>query len=170
MSSQTRMPALRTPALKWLLAAGAALVAVAVPVSAGLGLPIGAGQHVDTPVSSTDVSASEQGADLCNSIGTPALPSLPVPAVPTPPLPLPVPVPAVPSLPTPSAGADACIHAGLDGASASIGADAAGSHLGAGAQADSPVDAGQVASDAQATAGEAKGFFENLVDTLFGWI
>src|ERR1041385_8671867 len=103
MSLQTRMPALRTPALKWLLAAGAALVAVAVPASAGLGLPFGlsAGQHIDTPVSSTDVSASEEGADLCNHVATPALPALP--AVPA----LPVPTPAIPALPTASADADA---------------------------------------------------------------
>lgn len=171
MSLQTRMPALRTPAMKWLLAAGAALVAVAVPASAGLGLPIGTGQHIDTPVSSTDLSASDQGADLCNGVSTPALPPLPAtPAVPALPVPVPVPVPSAPSLPTLSAASDACVHAGLDGASASIGGDAAGSHIGAGAQANSPVDAGQAVSDAKSTADGAKGFFDSLVDTLFGWI
>jgi hypothetical protein len=89
------------------------------------------------------------------------------PPPPPPPPPLPVAAPSVPDL---SAGANVCTHAGLDGASASIDGDAAGSHIGAGAQANAPVDAGQVVGDAQSTAGEAKGFFDTLVDTLFGWI
>jgi hypothetical protein len=165
------MNAFRTPALKWILAAGAALVAAAVPASAALGLPIAlpsSGQHVDTPVGSTDLSASEQGIDTCNGVATPALPALP--AAPALPVPLPVPTPALPALPTPSASTNACVHAGLDGASASIDGDAAGHPIGAGAQADSPVDAEKAVGDAQSAASAAQGFFEGLVDTLFGWI
>lgn len=171
MSHPNPLNAFRTPALKWLLAAGAALVAIAVPASAGLGLPIAlpsAGQHVDTPVSSTDLSASESGVDTCNGIATPALPALP--AAPAVPVPLPVPTPALPALPTPSANAKACVHAGLDGASASVGGDAAGQPIGIGAHADSPVDAEKAVGDAQSVASQAQGFFEGLVDTLFGWI
>lgn len=166
MSHPNPLNAFRTPAMKWLLAAGAALVAIAVPASAGLGLPIAAstGQHIDTPVSSTDLSAGDDGVDACNKVYTPALP--PLPALPTPPLPVPLPVSA-PSVPDLSAAANACTHAGLDGASASVDGDAAGSHIGAGAQADAPV--GEVASQAQSAAGEAQGFFDSLVDTILGW-
>jgi hypothetical protein len=147
----------RTPALRMLLVAAAAVVAAAVPASAGLGLPVAlpaAQQQVSTPVSSHSLSAGAHGADVCNAVATPALPSLPVP-----PVPIPVPLPALPSA---SAAADTCVHAGLDGVSASLDGDAAGSQIGAAASAEAP-DVGKAGSD-------AKGILETIVDTLFGWI
>lgn len=176
MSLKTHLPALWKP----LLLATAALVAVAAPATALLGLPIGlpsAQQRVETPAGSADVAAGEQGADLCYGVATPALPSLPappaLPAVPAvPALPVPVPVPAIPAVPTSMAyGASAsCVHAGLDGASADVGLDAAGQHVGAGIEASSPVSPGEIDATASETADEAHGFFASLVDKLFGWI
>lgn len=170
MSLKTHLPALWKP----LLLATAALVAVAAPATALLGLPIGlpsAQQSVDTPVGSADVSASEQGAGLCSDLATPALPALPAaPALPS--LPVPVPVPAIPAVPTSMAygASSSCIHAGPDGAYADLGVDAAGQHVGTGIEATSPVSYDEVDAAASETAGEAQGFFESLVDTLFGWI
>jgi hypothetical protein len=183
MTNMPPMPTFRTPGLRMLLASVAAVLAVAAPATALLGLPVAlpaADQHIDTPLGSIDASASEQGADACYDLGTPALPvpALPAaPALPSLPVPVPVAVPAVPAIPTPSAASSACVSAGLDGASADIGADAAGIHAGTGIQADSPVPMDQVEStvyDAQstagATAGEATGFFEGLAEMLFGWL
>ena len=170
MSTPTPMPAFRMPSLRVILAAGAALLAVAVPSSALLGLPVAlpsADQHIDTPAGSIDASASEQGADLCADLYNPALPA--VPALPVPSLPVPVPMPALPAVPTVSAGADACASAGLDGVYADVGADAQGTHVGTGIEAQSPVSQQQIESTASETTSEAKGFFEGLIDSLFGW-
>lgn len=184
MPSMPRMPAFRTPGSRLLLASLAAVLAVAAPATALLGLPIAlpaVEQHVDTPFGPVDASAGEQGAGICYDLATPAVPVPALPALPAlPSLPLPVPIPAVPALPalpTPSAATNACVAAGLDGASADVGADAAGIHVGTGIQADSPVPMDQVEStvgEAQSTAGSAAGaatgFFEDLVETLFGWL
>ncbi|HUR25147.1 MAG TPA: hypothetical protein VM327_03925 [Candidatus Thermoplasmatota archaeon] len=182
------MPTLKnlgTPA-RLLFASTMAILAVAAPASALLGLPIAlpsAGQHIDTAVGSADVSASEQGVDACYDLAAPALPIPAAPALPAvPSLPLPVPVavpalPAVPAIPSTSAGTASCVSAGLDGASADISADAAGSHVGTGFEATSPVSEEQLAStigEAQAAAGstaaESTSFFDGLMDTLFGWM
>lgn len=170
MTPNPPMPAFRmTRGL--LLAAVAAVVAVAAPATALLGLPIGlpsAEQSVSTPAGSADVYASEQGIDTCVDLATPALPVPALPAVPA--LPVPVAVPAVPALPTPYAASQACIAAGPDGASANVGLDAAGAYAGTGIDARSPVSSQEIDSTAQGATGEAKGFFESLMDKLFGWI
>lgn len=187
MTPKNLLQAFRTPRRIALLAA-TALVAVAAPASALLGLPValpGIDQRVDTPAGSIDAAASGQGASACIDLGTPALPPLPaVPALPSlpslPTLPVPVAIPALPSVPAvpaPSAQAKACASAGLDGASASLDADAAGSRVGTGIDAQTPVPVSAVegiAAEAQGlaseTSGESVGFFEGLMDTLFGWI
>lgn len=172
MSLKTLMPALWKP----LLLATAALLAVAAPATALLGLPVGlpsAQQGIETPIGSADVGAGEQGADACYDVATPALPPLPAtPALPALPVPVPVAVPAVPALPTAMAhgASSSCIHAGLDGASADVGLGAAGQHVGTGLDAGSPVSAEEIDATATGAAGEAQGFFASLVDTLFGWI
>lgn len=186
MTSMPPMPTLRTPSARLVLASLAAIIGVAASATALPGLPIGlpsADQHIDTPIGSADASASEQGADVCYDLATPALPvpALPAaPAVPALPVPLPVAVPAVPAvpaLPTPSAGADTCVSAGLDGASASFGAGAAGISAGTAIQANSPVPmdqvestVGEAKSTVDSTAGEATGFFEGIANLLFGWL
>lgn len=183
MTHMPPMPTLRTPG-RLLLASLAAVLAVAAPATALFGLPVAlpaAEQHIDTPLGPVDASASEQGANACYDLATPYVPVPALPAVPAlPSLPVPIAVPAVPSvpaIPTPSAGSNACVSAGLDGASADIGADAAGIHAGTGIQASSPVPMDQVESTvaeaqstAGATAGEATGFLEGLADMLFGWL
>lgn len=181
MTNMPPMPTFRMPGLRMLLASVAAVLAVAAPATALFGLPVAlpaADQHVDTPLGSIDASASEQGANTCYDLGTPALPALPAaPALPALPVPVPVAVPAVPAIPTPSAASNACVSAGLDGASADIGADAAGIHAGTGIQADSPVSMDQVEStvydaksQAGSTAGEATSFLDDLTEMLFGWL
>jgi len=152
------LPALKLPTL--LVVAGAALVAVALPASAVLGLPVSlpsAGQHIDTPVGSIDADASENGASACADLATPALPA--IPAVP---LPLPVPVPAVPDL---GAASKDCASAGLDGASASAGAQAAGLSAGTGAD----VDTSAVHGAAEQSSSAATGFFQGIIDTVMSW-
>ena len=166
MSLQTLMRALRTP----LLLATAALVAVAAPAAAILGLPVGlpsTGHRVDTPAGYADVSASEQGADVCYDLATPALPA--APSLPSLPVPLPVSVPAIDTSAA-YAGSKSCVSAGLDGASADIGVDAAGSHVGTGLSAESPVSQAQIDQAVAETQGEAQGFLDHVIDTLFGWI
>ena len=174
-----------TPA-RLLFMSALAVIAVAAPASALLGLPIAlpsADQRLDTPAGYADISAGEQGADACIDLATPNLPIPAAPSLPAlPSLPLPVPVavpavPAVPALPSASAGAETCVSAGLDGASASVGADAAGMHAGTGIEASSPVSEEQLAStvgEAQSavasTTEESKGFFEQVYETLFGWM
>ena len=164
MTNTPRMPAFRLLRPRVVLAALGTLLAVAVPVTALAGLPVGlpsAGQHVDTPAGSIDASASGQGASTCYDLATPGLPA--IPAVPAVPVPLPVQAPALPSTYAGSAG---CVGAGLDGASADVGIDAAGSYVGTGVDAQSPVSG----EDLDATSGEAQGFFQSLLDNLFGWI
>jgi hypothetical protein len=169
-----------------LFASALAVLAVAAPASALLGLPValpGAEQRIDTPAGYADVSAGEHGADACIDLATPSLPipaAPSLPALPSLPLPLPVPVPAVPAvpaIPSPSAGAETCVAAGLDGASASVAADANGVHAGTGIEASSPVSEEQLAatvgeaqSAAGSTASESKGFFDQVYETLFGWM
>lgn len=178
MTSHDPTPALRTPSLKLMMAALGAIVAVAAPASALLGLPVGLpaiDQQVDTPAGGATVAAGESGAATCVDLGTPALPPLPaVPALPPLPVAVPLPgLPAVPALPTPSAAADACVTAGPQGASADVGIDAAGTHVGTGIDAESPVPAGTVeAAEAAATdaSHEAGSFLDDLIETLFGWI
>ena len=178
MAPNNILQAFRTPR-RMVLLVSAALLAVAAPASALLGLPVAlpsAEQHVDTPAGSIDAYASEQGASTCADLGTPALPSLPsAPSVPS--LPLPVSVPSVPQVPYPSASGQACASAGTDGASASLGANAAGSYVGTGIDAQTPIPvsevegiAGQAEGLATETSNESVGFFEGLIDTLFGWI
>lgn len=169
MSPLTHMPAFRMPRPGVLLAALATVLAVAAPASALLGLPVSlpsADERIDTPVGYVEAAASEQGASTCYDLATPALPALPaVPALPA----LPVPVPAVPAIPTPSAASASCVSAGLDGASADLGIDAAGSHVSTGIQADSPVSAEEIDATASQTTSEATGFFEGLMDKVLGW-
>lgn len=169
MTSQPHMPAFRMPSPRVLLASVAALLAVAAPATALFGLPVAlpsAQQQIDTPVGSIDASASEQGVASCADLYTPAAPALP--SVPS--LPVPVPVPAVPALPSTSAAANACYGAGLDGAYANADLDAAGSHVGTGIEAQSPMSQEELESTVDETTGEAKGFLEGIIDTLFGWI
>ena len=172
MNHPTPMPAFRPTSPRFLLTALAAMMAVAAPASALLGLPAlpSIDQQVDTPAGSIDASASENGASACADLYTPALPAVPaLPSVPS--LPVPVAVPAVPALPAaPSAGANYCTSAGLDGVYADVGADAAGTHIGTGLEAESPVSQEQIESTASETADEAHGFFDGILDTLFGWI
>lgn len=169
MTSQPQMPAFRMPSLRVLLAGMAALLAVAVPVSALPGLPVAlpsVDQHIDTPVGAIDAAASEQGVASCADLYTPAVPSLPA----LPALPVPVAVPAVPAIPDLSAAANACYGAGLDGAYADAGVDAAGTRIGTGIEAQSPVSEEQIDSTVDETTNEAKGFLDGLLDTLFGWM
>ncbi|MHB1260597.1 MAG: hypothetical protein ACYC2H_02650 [Thermoplasmatota archaeon] len=157
------------PSLRVLLTSVAAILAVAVPASALPGLPVGLPsieQQIDTPVGRIDAAASEQGIASCANLSTPAVPALPV----LPALPVPVAVPSVPALPTPSAAAQACYGAGLDGAYADANVDAAGNHVATGIEAHSPVSEEQLDSTVDETAGQATGFLEGILDTLFGWI
>ena len=167
MTSPPQMPAFRMPSRGLLLATLGALLAVAAPATALLGLPVAmpsAQQQIDTPAGSIDASASEQGVASCADLYTPAVPALP--SVPS----LPVPVPAVPAVPTPSAGANACYGAGLDGAYADASLDAAGSHVAYGIDAKSPVSQEQLESTVDETSHETQGFLQGIIDTLFGWI
>jgi hypothetical protein len=167
MTSRPQMPAFRMPSRGLLMATVGALLAVAAPATALLGLPVAmpsAQQQIDTPAGSIDASASEQGVASCADLYSPAVPALP--SVPS----LPVPVPAVPAVPTPSAGANACYGAGLDGAYADASLDAAGSHVSYGIDAKSPVSQEQLESTVDETSNEVQGFLQGIIDTLFGWI
>jgi hypothetical protein len=186
MPHMPKLQNLGTPGLRLLFASAVAVLAVAAPASALLGLPIGlpsVDQQIDTPAGSVDLSAGEQGADACVDLATPNLPIPAAPSVPAlPSLPLPVPVavpavPAVPALPSTSAGAATCASAGLDGVSANVDSNAAGIQTGTGIEASSPISEEPIAStvgEAQSavgsTADESKGFFDGLFETLFGWM
>lgn len=162
MDSQTHTPAFRTPRLGLLFAAACALLVAAAPVNALPALPA-VDQSIDTAAGRIDASAGAHGANVCSDLATPALPALP--AVPA--LPVPVQVPAVPNI---SAQADTCASAGLDGVSAQAGIDSPLGRAGAGIEAKSPVSQDDVEAMADETTGEAKGFLEGLLDTLFGWM
>lgn len=168
MTSQPQMPAFRMPSLRVLLAGVTALLAVAAPASALPGLPVdlpGVEQRIDTPVGRIDAAASEGGVASCADLATPALPAPPsLPA-----LPVPVAVPAVPAIPT-SAAANLCYGAGLDGAYADADLDAAGARVATGIEAKSPVSEDELDATVDETAGQAKGFLEGILDTLFGWM
>jgi hypothetical protein len=143
-----------------------AVLAAAVPASAALGLPIGlpsVGQHIDTPLGPVDADASENGASACADLATPALPALP--AVPSLPLPVPVAVPAVPAV---GAATQDCASAGLDGAHAQVGAQAAGLSASTGADVDTS-PAHQAVDGATQTASESSGFFQGLLDSIMSW-
>jgi hypothetical protein len=174
MTSHPQTPAFRTLRLGLLLATVGSLVAVAAPASALPGLAMAlpsVDQRIETPAGSIDAHASDQGAAFCSDVYTPTLPAVPaLPAVPS--LPVPVAVPAIPAPSTSSiyAAADSCASAGLDGASITADVEAAGAHAGTGIAAESPVSQKQVEATVDETTGQAKGFFEGLLDTLFGWM
>lgn len=172
MTSHPQTPAFRTLRLGLLMATFGALVAVASPATALPGLPAlpSVDQRIDTPAGGIDASASEQGAALCSDLSTPTLPAVQFPAVPS--LPVPVAVPAVPALPTSSvsAAAGSCVSAGLDGASINADINAAGAQAGTGIAAESPISQQELEATVDETTGEAHGFFEGIIETLFGWM
>lgn len=162
MDSHPNTPAFRTPRIGLLLATACALLLVAAPANALPALP-SIEQGIDTAAGRVDASAGAHGANACYDLATPALPALP--AVPT--LPVPVQVPAVPNV---SAQADSCVSAGLDGVSYNSGIDTPLGRHEAGIDADAPISQDEVEAMADETTGEAKGFLDSLIDTLFGWM
>jgi hypothetical protein len=134
------------------------VLAAAIPASALLGLPVAVpaiGQHVDTPLGTIDANASEDGASACADLATPALPAIPA-------LPLPVAVPQVPDV---GAASNDCVSAGLDGAHANLGAQAAGTS----AQAGADVDTSQAHQAAEETVHHSGGFLQDLIDSVMSW-
>lgn len=125
---QTMTPNLPTArSLTILFALGAAVLVAAAPAQAQLSLP-SISQQVATPAGTADVRADQSGAAACLDAATPALPSVPVPA-----LPLPI---GAPALPDPYANSKVCADASLDGVSADADADAMGLKAGTGADVD----------------------------------
>ena len=135
------------------------LLAVAGMASA---IPLGLAQDLHTPAGSASASYADYAANACISPSTPALPA--VPAVPAVPLPLPVALP-MPSVGQVSGAATVCADASPDGISASIDADAAGHHIGTGAD----VDTSKEHEAAKGAVGAVQGFFEGLYSALKFW-